>query len=342
MSDMRKAFLVDIIENIDDDTPRLVFADWLEDNGDPARAEFIRLQCRLAAEVGWVPPWNGYKNSGPFDDREAALIAEHGGEWKKEAPKWATKRFGFYRGFVSLVDGSAREWLEGVRALYRRTPVEGLDLQTHTNGEGRFLAVAARPECKYLRLLRFTTYGTATDALRQFFASADLRRLVTLEYGLHRNVIESLGAMLASERLTQVRCLVLNRGEYGKEGAALLATSALLARLKSLRIWGAEKTETLAIELARSPNVGGLEELSLRASSLGDRGVVALASSPYLSKLRHLEIEHDILSDQSIRALTASPFFENLIHLRSLRLTTHDCSGILARLAERRRERGIE
>lgn len=30
-------------------TVRLVYADWLDENGDPDRAEFIRLQCRLAA-----------------------------------------------------------------------------------------------------------------------------------------------------------------------------------------------------------------------------------------------------------------------------------------------------
>ena len=57
MADMRKAFLGDIIENIDDDTPRLVFADWLEDNGDEARAEFIRLQCKEAAAESWPQPW---------------------------------------------------------------------------------------------------------------------------------------------------------------------------------------------------------------------------------------------------------------------------------------------
>jgi uncharacterized protein (TIGR02996 family) len=37
-----------IVENLDDDGPRLVYADWLDDHGDPERAEFIRVQCRLA------------------------------------------------------------------------------------------------------------------------------------------------------------------------------------------------------------------------------------------------------------------------------------------------------
>lgn len=40
----------DVILNPDDDVPRLVIADWLEDNDDPERAAFIRLQCALARE----------------------------------------------------------------------------------------------------------------------------------------------------------------------------------------------------------------------------------------------------------------------------------------------------
>ena len=38
------AFLQAIIENPDDDAPRLLYADWLEERGDP-RGEFIRVQC---------------------------------------------------------------------------------------------------------------------------------------------------------------------------------------------------------------------------------------------------------------------------------------------------------
>ncbi len=45
----RQAFLDYITANLDDDTPRLVYADWLQEHGEDERAEFIRVQCRLAA-----------------------------------------------------------------------------------------------------------------------------------------------------------------------------------------------------------------------------------------------------------------------------------------------------
>ncbi|MEO2091899.1 MAG: TIGR02996 domain-containing protein [Gemmataceae bacterium] len=64
MSD-RQALLKAILAAPDDDLPRLVFADWLEENGtsdaDAARAEFIRLGCLskaklkiTSAETKWI------------------------------------------------------------------------------------------------------------------------------------------------------------------------------------------------------------------------------------------------------------------------------------------------
>ena len=57
MSD-QDALLAAIIANPDDDTPRLMYADWLDEHlpdkvpspaaGPSARAEYIRVQCRLA------------------------------------------------------------------------------------------------------------------------------------------------------------------------------------------------------------------------------------------------------------------------------------------------------
>jgi uncharacterized protein (TIGR02996 family) len=46
-----QAFLQDILEHADDDAPRLIYADWLDEHGGPAgqeRAEFIRVQCELS------------------------------------------------------------------------------------------------------------------------------------------------------------------------------------------------------------------------------------------------------------------------------------------------------
>ncbi len=41
---MPRAFLDAIVADIDDNAPRLIYADWLDEQGDSNRAEFIRVQ----------------------------------------------------------------------------------------------------------------------------------------------------------------------------------------------------------------------------------------------------------------------------------------------------------
>jgi uncharacterized protein (TIGR02996 family) len=72
------AFLGDIIEHPDDDAPRLIYADWLDDQGQPERAEFIRLQCLLASLPQDDPSRPEYQ------ERERQLLDAHKAEWAAE------------------------------------------------------------------------------------------------------------------------------------------------------------------------------------------------------------------------------------------------------------------
>jgi uncharacterized protein (TIGR02996 family) len=56
MSD-EAALLAAIIAHADEDTPRLVYADWLDEHGQPEQAEFVRIQCRLATLSPADPEW---------------------------------------------------------------------------------------------------------------------------------------------------------------------------------------------------------------------------------------------------------------------------------------------
>jgi len=62
-------FLQDILKHPEDDALRLIYADWLEEHGDPDWAEFIRVQIASAR----LPP---EQDSGPLEevsDRAVAL-----------------------------------------------------------------------------------------------------------------------------------------------------------------------------------------------------------------------------------------------------------------------------
>ena len=87
------AFLHAIHASPADDLPRLVYADWLEENGDASRAEFIRVQCELAT-INAIDPQRV-----TLEDREHELLNEHEDRWLGESRPEMTE-WEFARGFV--------------------------------------------------------------------------------------------------------------------------------------------------------------------------------------------------------------------------------------------------
>ncbi len=133
------ALLRTIVERAFDDAPRLVYADWLDENGDPDRAEFIRVQCELAetADEHGDRFWDGQLSDGPesyrhrkaLRRRQRELLDAHGVEWARPiaeavgAKKWgyggptcgptdrlAKVNWEFCRGFVESVTCTLADW----------------------------------------------------------------------------------------------------------------------------------------------------------------------------------------------------------------------------------------
>src|SRR5262245_54635039 len=93
---LQNAFLRSILDAPEDDVPRLVYADWLEDNGDPGRSEFIRTQVRLAQLPPDVPV------RAALAEREQALLREHSRRWAEPllGLDWHWR---FARGFIEAI-----------------------------------------------------------------------------------------------------------------------------------------------------------------------------------------------------------------------------------------------
>lgn len=108
-----------------DDTPRGVMADYLDDNGDPERAAFIRAGLRLAVVmVGRIAPnawlrgskeWRAdwVQEAGDLADAVAGWSVVHGGKHVSEGWRWTVDpavfvsqtdpTAFFHRGFVSEI-----------------------------------------------------------------------------------------------------------------------------------------------------------------------------------------------------------------------------------------------
>ena len=93
-------FLRAIAAHPDDDTPRLVFADWLDEHDHPERAEFIRLQIELARTD---PAADGYAEKTARMRRCGILTGKRKYRFFDHLPTQQC-RIGFRRGFIEAID----------------------------------------------------------------------------------------------------------------------------------------------------------------------------------------------------------------------------------------------
>src|SRR4051794_533693 len=114
-----QAFLRAICAAPDDDGPRLVYADWLDEQGDADRAEFIRLQCALAADATDSPR----RREVAFRARE--LRDRNAVRWSEGLPSWEWERT-FRRGFVERVGLNPEMLKKGADTLFTTTPLREL------------------------------------------------------------------------------------------------------------------------------------------------------------------------------------------------------------------------
>jgi uncharacterized protein (TIGR02996 family) len=126
------ALLAAVLADPDADLPRLVYADWLDEHGEPERAEFIRVQIELAR----TPP----RDVGPWNTRLVDLRARQQTLWAVHGEKWlaplrapgapldglTASHGAFRRGFVEVVWMPTRRFLREADRLFRLVPVREL------------------------------------------------------------------------------------------------------------------------------------------------------------------------------------------------------------------------
>jgi len=92
----RDELLQAVIDHPDDDASRLAFADWLEDHGESAHAEFIRVQIELAK----LP--NADSRRPELEQRETQLLERNESQWV-EPIRHRVVSWKFHRGFIDEV-----------------------------------------------------------------------------------------------------------------------------------------------------------------------------------------------------------------------------------------------
>jgi uncharacterized protein (TIGR02996 family) len=324
-----RAFLDAIREAPDDDAPRLVYADWLDDHGEPARAEFIRVQCERArlpaygergAELwsrenelleangaAWLGPLaeklhhDTFRRGFPEDltlcPEEMVALAK---EFDARVPAGRVTLFGDYNDpeIETLTTCLHMGWVAGLKFRYPPVTDTGLEL------------VANAVNLQYLAELSVEMGHFTTNGMRALTTSPHreaLRRLDLHHNRHHAAPPAAADALAAPGVLFRLRSLSLDSYSLGPAGAAVLAGTANLAEVKDLRLPLNELGDEGAIALARSPHLRGLSSLHLTSNGVTSRSVRELADSPLLDGIRALDLAINKVGDEGAEALAASP-----------------------------------
>jgi uncharacterized protein (TIGR02996 family) len=221
-------FLKMICENPADDAPRLVYADWLEENGEELRAVFIRAQIAVACgEVNfddlpkdWCRPYE-----------QVFAIANR--DWRKELPNLSGVSWGqFYRGFICAADFNMPKWFfKRYAAAFEVAPIQSLRIS-------------------YMR----------SHHMERLASIERLNQLEGLTLAARDIALEELGwdVLARSPYVANLKWIRVEDQEYRKTfyrytqaislgGASIIASSATFANLQSLQVRGILRDETLSL-----------------------------------------------------------------------------------------------
>ncbi len=294
------ALLAAVCAAPDDDLPRLVYADWCDENGDPDRAEFIRTQIAIA---------NGAKGKklAELQKREAELLGLYSDAWtvllKKFTDDFFADPFRFRRGFVEDISTNDDLLEEHGDELFETAPIRTLRM-------GGLDGFGNLHKCKHM--LRITTLDLSVSRLDStggspaLFRSKYLANLETLiarghDDNGHLNA-EALEGIVTSKHLRKLRRLDIGcnfmfdtslASDISRERRHVLALGNLpvLAELLLDHVGLGD----VVLDLAKQPWLARLQLLDLRSNYLGDAHALALLDSQHLDGIESLDLRDNIV-----------------------------------------------
>jgi uncharacterized protein (TIGR02996 family) len=297
-------FLHDVKDHPDDDTPRLVLADWLQDQDDPAerdRGEFIRAQC-LRMRLNESHP----EHAG-FVAREQQLLQRHTPAWVGPLYESAIP-YRFQRGLLRLM------------------------IDAHALADDEYDFLEPHEVWSWVETVQLNGALPVLDGLAARLGGCqvpglDLRGQQLDDFGLRRLLREGLPATL----------LQLDFGfcGLGVNGAVELAGMPLSA-LTTLRLEDNDLGDAGVRALAAGTHWTNLTTLNLRWNHVGDEGAAALASGT-LPRLSTLYLGHNAVSAAGVTALLTAPSLPVLrtVYLEHNAISSREADGLQRRFGER-------
>jgi uncharacterized protein (TIGR02996 family) len=286
MSSQRDALYRAVCASPDEDTPRLMFADLVEEEGDPVWAAFIRTQVELARLPEYDPLWAKCRQ---FDGN-----AIHGSAMAHTLPDlpdgFTRRRFRFRRGFAWLV--AVRDpafFVFDAAALFAAAPIGCLDFDERH-----------RPD------------------LDELAACPHLARLRRLEFTDTRFGVEDLVPLGDSPHAAGLTELAFENGAILADGLQALARSPLFGRLESLDLTNNFLPPALLVDaLGAAPRRGSLRRLALRFCDIPSFDAPHLFALPVMRGLEELDLgDNPELGSDGLKVLVESGVVRGLAVLK--------------------------
>lgn len=316
MTSQQDALYQAVCEYPDEDAPRLVFADCVEEAGDANRAALIRTQVALAR----VPEHDALWSRCRRDDPNAIL------GWALSYPlpslpsgfSWHGHRL--RRGFSwRATVAHAASFTKQAAALFATAPIQALEFP-HSSGVKKHLGqLAESPSFGRLRRLDFSLTRLEEMDVK-ILGESPFANLSELRFEEHAVSAEGLQALATSPLAAQLTELELERPALPPAllvGSLASADSGILRKLE-LRNCGLLAVDVA--ELLTSPWLQSLSYLELGENPLKGAGVAAIGQSTALAELEVLKLSRTFPEASGIQALAESP---NLPRLRWLDLSAN-------------------
>lgn len=288
MSD-EDALLAAIAEHPAEDTPRLMYADWLEEHGRHVRAEFIRVQIEVS-RIEQLPriELNQYVR---IFQRNQDLLDNHRAELLGPLAELPPYRFDFNRGFLAAVKVPVSEFLEWRPLLAQYRPLPLVTVTAISREARAFLGIdSSFPNFEFhrdivtgLQTLSEDDDATLTTGPPVLRPSEPYPlvwpRLAELDLSGCGLGDEYAASVLQPTAFPVLAELDLSANALTDTGVSNLLATVLPRQLKRLILSGNDITDVGAIALAERWPTGDadrLETLNLRFTQIGQAGQAAL------------------------------------------------------------------
>lgn len=307
-----------IIAAPEDDLPRLVYADWLEEHGDADRAALIRLSCapapgeqakalekrctpaipkELAETVHWVRFDRGLLEARV---QMRGLLTK---AFQAAGPPWLKS----IRLFRLLISGETKDWSK-VANMPLLAQVRMLKVGHNSLKKEGLAALVASPHVAGLFGLDLSgnqlSYGRRLLPLLQAGTLPRLCYLSLADNYLNTDTMRLLAGWRPARKLA---ALDLRGNWVGAGGVSLLVGSELVSELTQLNLRNNYLPDQAIHALVESPHLNRLTHLWLRNNSITDAGLQALTGSKLLGRLQRLDVSHNRFSGDAAVALALSP-----------------------------------